>query len=462
MSPKAVSILAEDRERLLSLARQAMNAAGRLQGGLEVYVEHAVTTTVKVYDRKIESVTVGEPSGIGVRFVQDGKHAYAYTSLLSPASIAATVQAAVQGAQAGDDDPYVNLPKPSGSAFESELWAPEIQETTLEDKIALALAAEASAYAEPEVETVEEAVYEDVDRRVAIVSTEGVEVFGAASYAYVYAFVHAGRKGEIRSGLAAMGGRRPRDIDARRVGKDAAARARALLGAHPCASGLYTVVLDRSVVAALIASVGQALSADAVQKGRSVFCGLEGACVGTPMLSLYDDRLHPLGPRSFPFDGEGVARQSSLALIEKGRLSSLLFDSRTAARAGVSSTGNASRSSYRTQPIPAPTNLILWCQGSGGLVEVAARVGTGLFVSDVSGLHSGINLTSGEISLGLTGRLIEGGALTRAVHEVTMATDVVSLLSNVVDAGDDAEWDVIHGGVLCPTLAVQNVAISGF
>ena len=49
------------------------------------------------------------------------------------------------------------------------------------------------------------------------------------------------------------------------------------------------------------------LSADAVQRGRSLFAGREGDEVAGPALALADDGTDPDGPSSAPFDGEGVA-----------------------------------------------------------------------------------------------------------------------------------------------------------
>ena len=103
------------------------------------------------------------------------------------------------------------------------------------------------------------------------------------------------------------------------AGREAARKALALVGARPCKTGSYTLVLDREVAAALLSTVAQALSADAVQKGRSVFVGKLGAAIGSPLLTLVDDGLHPDGMATCPFDGEGVPQQTT-TLLEGGVL----------------------------------------------------------------------------------------------------------------------------------------------
>ena len=98
------------------------------------------------------------------------------------------------------------------------------------------------------------------------------------------------------------------------------------------------------------------------------------------------------------------------ALIEDGRLQTFLFDARTARKAGRATTGNASRGSYRSPPAVGTTNLVRR-RGKSTLGELLADAGEGLYVTDVAGLHSGVNPVSGTFSVGATGRLIEGGEL---------------------------------------------------
>ena len=88
-------------------------------------------------------------------------------------------------------------------------------------------------------------------------------------------------------------------------------------------------------------------------------------------------------------------------------------------------------------------------------------MGEGLYVESVAGLHAGVNPVSGEISLGISGRLIQGGVAGQPVREVTIATDFVSLLSSVCDVGGDARWMPLYGSVCTPSLAVEGVAVSG-
>ncbi len=430
---------------------------------VEVYVERGRTVTIKAFGGEVESVTVAEPSGLGVRAMHEGRTGYAFTSDLSREGVRRALHWATDNLKAADADEYSSLPgsEEGGYPVLSDLWRPGISGTTLERKTALALKAESAALALADVETVEESVYSDEESYVAIASTAGVEAEAAQSFCFVYVQAHAGHDRERQSGLGFTAAREPEGLDAEKAGREAGEKACALLGARPCPTGLYTVVFDREVVAALLGSVARALSADAVQKGRSVFATKLGEVVASPLLHLIDDGVAREGMATRPFDGEGVPQRAT-AVIEDGVLRSFLHNSHTARKAGggVRSTGNAVRGSYRTLPVVGATNLVVR-SGLGTLEALVSRVSDGLYVDSLAGLHSGVNAISGEISVGATGRLISGGSLGTPVREITVATDFLSLLKGVCDVGGDARWTPLYGSAYAPSLAVTGITVSG-
>ena len=47
------------------------------------------------------------------------------------------------------------------------------------------------------------------------------------------------------------------------------------------------------------------------------------------------------------------------------------------------------------------------------------------------------------------------------MREITIASDMLSLLANVVDRADDARWIPMYGSVLTPSVAIADVTVSG-
>ena len=261
------------------------------------------------------------------------------------------------------------------------------------------------------------------------------------------------------TGLGVGLGRDPGALDPEAIGREAAERALALVGARRPRSRRCPVLLDAIVAASFIGFIGSMLSAEAVQRGRSLFAGREGDEVADPALRIADDATDPQGPASAPFDGEGTASRPT-TLLEDGRLKSFLFDTRTARQAGRASTGNATRGSYRSSPSVGASNLVVE-PGSDDLEGLARAAGDGLYVTDVAGLHSGVNPVAGTFSVGAAGRLIEGGRLGAPVRELTIAGDLVSMLKSVRAVGSEARWVPFAGSVKAPPLLLAEMSVSG-
>jgi PmbA protein len=164
------------------------------------------------------------------------------------------------------------------------------------------------------------------------------------------------------------------------------------------------------------------------------------------------------GPSSAPFDGEGVAQRVT-PLIADGTIQNFLYDTRTAREAGTSSTGSARRGSYRGGPGPGASNVIVGA-GSATLEELFEQAGDGLYVTNVVGLHSGVNPVSGQFSVGASGIEIKDGKLAGPVREATIASDLITTLLGVQAAGSERRWIPFGGSVLTPPLLIAEMSIA--
>lgn len=450
-------------ETPMEVAARAVEQARRLKADVEAYAQSGRTVSVKVFEGGVESATVAEPRGVGIRAVRDGRTGYAFSTDVSPEGTARAIEE-VQGAlEAADRDRYSGLPDAVASGYPvvGDLWSSGVGDLSLEQKTALALQAEEVALAADGVGAVEESVYSDEEEHIAVCSSRGVIAESRMSYGFVYVVAHAGQGNERQSGLGFDAGRDPSNLDPWAAGIEAAEKASALVGGRPCKTGSYTAVLDRVVVSALLSTAVRALSADAVLKGRSIFAGKLGQAVASDLLSVVDDGLDPQGMATSPFDGEGVPQQRTV-LLEDGVLRNYLHDCRSARWQGdgARSTGNARRTSYRSLPGVGSSNLVVR-RGEGTLEQVVDRVGSGLYVGSVAGVHVGVNPVSGEISVGVTGNLIEDGQIAAPVREITMATDFQALLEGVCDIGGDKRWIPLYGSVCTPCVVVEGIAVSG-
>ena len=447
----------DDLEQVARRAVDAATSAGAREA--EAWAERSTERQIRVYDGRVESLTDATSKGVGVRAFIDGRVGYAHGTDSSDAGLRAIAAAAHAAAQVADPDPHAGLPEEPGATPVDGLHSPELAGWTTEGKVELALEMERAARARPGVSQVENAVYSDGEGAVALANTRGFSGAYDVTSAWGYCSAFAGEGDDLMTGLGIGIGRDPAAIDPQAVGDEAADRALALVGARQPEGRRCPVVLDAFVAASFVGFIGGMLSADAVQRGRSLFAGRAGEEVAAPVLRIADDGADPGGLASGPFDGEGSPRRRT-ALIEDGRLLSFLYDARTARRGDAETTGNAERGSYRAPPSVGTSNLVVE-PGEATLDELVARAGDGLYVTDVVGLHSGVNPISGTFSVGATGRLIQNGELASPVREITIASDLVSMLQGVEALGSAARWVPFGGSVKAVPLLLGEMAVSG-
>jgi PmbA protein len=147
-------------------------------------------------------------------------------------------------------------------------------------------------------------------------------------------------------------------------------------------------------------------------------------------------------------------------VIADGVLNSLLYDIPSARREGMNSTGNAARGGFKSAPSPGPTNMAFASTG-GSRDDVLRQAGSALLVQDFHGVHSGANPVSGDFSVGVTGRLIDDGALGAPVKEITIAAPMLEILRGIVAVADDRRWLPFGGSYGGATTLVAEMTIAG-
>jgi PmbA protein len=167
------------------------------------------------------------------------------------------------------------------------------------------------------------------------------------------------------------------------------------------------------------------------------------------------DAVRGGGIGSAPFDGEGVPT-SRTVLIDKGVLKQYLYNTYTAAKDGVSSTGNGVRSSFKGTPEVGVTNFFIEA-GHTPAEEIIKGVANGLYVTEVMGMHTA-NPISGDFSVGVSGLLIEDGEVTRPVRGIAMGGNIMELFNRIDVVGNDLQF---FGSKGSPTIRIAEMTISG-
>ena len=426
---------------------------------VEAFVSRGRHTSVQVFGGEVESLSSAQSEGVGVRVIVGHRQGFAYAASLDPGIVEETLAEARDNAVFGEVDEFLALASPDGVVpVDLDLWSADLAGFPPEAKVEIALEVERlTKAADARVKGVESADYGDSELESAIATTTGIRTSSRRSSCSVWSSAMADDGSGTQTGSGYSVARRPQDLDVAKAASEAAERATRLLGARKPASQVLTVVLEPKVTASFIGILSGLLSGMSVLKGRSFLAGKLGEEIAVGGLTVVDDPTNPDSYGASRYDGEGLASRRNV-LVEGGVLRSYLHNSYTARRSGIASTANAVRGGYRSTPGVGARALSV-APGALGVEELLAKVGDGLIVQSVTGLHSGVNPTSGDFSVGIQGLMVRGGAVAEPVREATIASTLPKMLLDVVAIGSDLEF--LPGGAAGLTLAIGGVTLSG-
>jgi PmbA protein len=448
-------------EDLLSVASDILERARRYGADeADTILISSTESSVQVRRGEVERVIDAGSHAIGLRVIKDKRTAICSTADMAPAALDALAREAVELASISEPDEFAGLPDRSDLAAgvlpNLQLYDERIDAISADELRDMALRCEAAAL--------------DFDKRVTNSDSAQMEV-SRTVVALANSLGFAGSYPATAAGLMieaicddAEGKKRNDDWYSferalhrletpEEVGRKAAARAVAKLGARKIATKAVPVVWEAKVSGALLRILGQAASGEALYRRSTFLADLEGQQVGSPLFTLRDDPLLPGRLGSRPFDGEGVASRT-MRVFDAGVFRAFLFDSYYGRRAGRRTTGAASRG-LDSAPSPGTTNLVLEA-GATPARELIAGTDEGLYLTDLMGF--GVNLTTGDFSRGAQGFWIEKGRIAFPVTEVNVSGNLKDMLASIDAVGDDVLW---RGGIAAPSLRMASMTVSG-
>ncbi len=442
---------------LVDLARGLVERAAPGEQ-VEAVLGRSSSTTVKVYDGAVESLTSAGSSGAGVRVVRDGRQGFAHCGSHDPDVLAETLEEARDNCAFGEPDEFNGLAEPDGvEVVPQDSWSESVVAMSNDRKVELALELERRTLSlDPRVTGARTTAFGDGWGEHAVVSTTGIEASARGASCSVSTQPMARDGEETQIGWGHDVSRDPDVLDLDRVAAESVERATRLLGATKPASARMTILLEPRLAATLLSLVSGMLCADSVLKGRSPFADRVGEQIASPLVTFVDDPTRSESIAADERDGEGLACRPN-PLVVGGVLQGFLHDSYTGRRSGTASTGSAVRGTRSLPGVGA--QLLVVSPGERSFDELIGSIDHGLYVTSFAGLHSGVNPVSGDFSVGADGLLIGGGALGAPVREMTIASTLQRLLLDVREVGGDFEW--LPGGDGACSLVIDDVSVSG-
>jgi PmbA protein len=243
-------------------------------------------------------------------------------------------------------------------------------------------------------------------------------------------------------------------LPAEKIAEKAAKSAWELLDPVMIKTQRAAVIFDPDVARSLIGGIISAINGERVLQGASFLKDYLGKRFASELLTLTDDGTRKRSMGSAPFDGEGVPTMKNV-LVQNGVLKSFIYNTRAARRAGVKSTGNASRGGFSSLPGIGTHGLYLE-PGKNTVEEIIAATKKGLLLKEVTGY--GIDPVSGNFSGGASGFWIENGAIAYPVKGVTVAGRAFDILAAIDMMGNDID---MNRSFAAPTFRVAEMQIGG-
>lgn len=441
------------------VAKLLEEAKNRGMSEAEAYTFLGKNFEVKIHKGEIDGYESSLSQGLGFRGFWGDRMGYSYTEKLSDDSVDILIRYAKENARVHDSEEKDFLYGGSPSYEKVDSYLEEFDAVTEVQKIAFAREVEDIVLkCDPRIKTCQYCVMGSGNTGIYLQNTLGLDLFHRINYGYAYVMVLAQEGMDLSSGTHFVVSNRFSDFHAERLAKEASERALAFLGAKSMKSGEYAVILGNEPMGEILGSVSGIFSARAVQKNLSLLKGKLGQQVADPCITVVDDPFLLGGSSSRAFDAEGVAcvRKN---VINEGILTTYLHNLKSAHQDQVASTGNASRESYKDTVGISPSNFYIR-RGPHSLEDLLRKMGNGVYITEVQGLHSGFNPVSGDFSLSAKGFLVEGGLRVRAVNQITISGNILQALKNARAVADDFLLDM-RGSTGSPSVLVQGLSIAG-
>ena len=429
----------------------------------ELYYTESESASVEIYQEEVKGYSTQNSSGVCFRCVLDGKAGYASTENCTEEEAKSLVLRALDNAGSIESEAKAFIHE-KGDRYaapeESSMTQPTGGELT---DAALALQKELYR-ADQRVTDGTQAYMAYEAEKYALYNSNGLDLEDRVKSAMCYAMPLVADSGEMYDGFEMKLGDM-KDFDIKAIAADAVEDAVAAIGAGSVPSGKYTVVFSNKTMATLLMTYASVFSAEAAQKGMSLLNGKEGEKIAADFINIVDDPSYHNSLMKRSFDGEGVATYAK-NVVEDGVLTTLLHNLKTAANAGVKSTGNAGRPSYASVIGVSPFTFYIRPDGevgekTAGKVpeDLLRKADNGIYVTELTGLHAGASAVTGDFSLSARGFLIAEGAKAAPVKNFTVSGNFFDLLKSVEVLGKDL--DFVRGTFGSPSMLIRNLAIAG-
>ena len=412
---------------------------------------------VSVRDGEILEYSVSDSMGLQFRLLSEsGRLGSASTQILDDEAVDMLVDGARENAALVESKDRQFLHDGSGEYADLVLFNPQLEDLSAAEKIDMAKKLEKLTLDQDErIEKVDGCAVFYSSAEATMTNTRGLDISEKVNLlgGYVSAIAREGEK--VNTGFKTFFVKDMADVDLDRVAREAAKDAINGLNAASVPSGSYRILLRNDMASTMLSTFAGIFSADNAQRGLSQLKGREGEMIAAECVTIMDNPHLYKGGASSSFDGDGVPTRVK-AVVDGGKLTTLLHNLKTAHKQGVETTANASAGKGI-----APTNFY-FKPTDCSFDKMVEKTGDGILITQLMGMHSGANAISGDFSLAARGFSIKDGKLEKPVDQITIAGNFYTLLKDIEAVGSDLRFGFPGGSCFgSPCILVKNLSVAG-
>ncbi|MFB6421761.1 MAG: metalloprotease PmbA [Candidatus Malihini olakiniferum] len=439
--------VAKQREASEQAVSQALEQANAGSDAAEVAISKTIGISVSTRYGEVENVEFNNDSELGITVYYQQRKGSASSTDLSPSSIARAVQAALGIARYTSPNPFSGPAEKSLLAFDApdlDLFHPAALDA--ERGIELAARAEQAALTtDSRITNTEGGSFNSHYGIKAFGNSHGMLQSYLSSRYSISSCVVAEMNGNMERDYAYTVGRAMDDLQSPEwVGKECARHALSRLSPRKLPTMEAPVLFSAEVATGLFGHLVLAISGGNVYRKSTFLLDKLGKQILPEWLTIEELPHLRKGLASSPFDSEGV-RTTQREIIKDGVLQTWLLTSYAARKLNMKSTGHAG-------------GIHNWRIAGQGLdfKQMLKKMGKGLLVTDLMG--QGVSIITGDYSRGASGFWVENSEIQYPVSEITIASNLKTMLRNIITLGDDIET---RSNVQCGSVLLPNMKIAG-
>lgn len=422
----------------------------------DLFLSRSYSLSVSVFHKEVNSYTQSDSYSVIARGIVNGKFGVVVTEDISKDTPEFLIKNIKETASIIENDDPSIIFKGSQKYHRKNLFDSEIVGKPIKEKIELLLEIERKLLEfDPRINEVASVSYEEGISEEQLTNSFGLKLKSKTASYVISAEITAKQGEEIRTGFKVFASIKSGEFNIDNFVKDVAMDALKKLGSSQCKSKKYPVILNSYSASQLLNAYLSNIDAEEVQKKSSLFIDKLNKQVASKKLTVMEN---PLLPNIYfrYFDDEGVATNKKF-LVKKGILQTYLYTLETASKDGVEPTGNGYRGAGKAH---VGIQNIIVKPGKKTEEEIISTIKEGIYLTELQGLHAGLNSQSGNFSLQTCGFMIRDGKLAEPISLITVAGNLVDVFNNIKEIGNTPEFQ-LYTGVTTPCMYIKKLSISG-